>query len=68
MDLENLIDKASGCVQLACLSTHKKRTSQILTALEGMSIWEARELLQACSSVLEQIEISYSVSRSDTTE
>ena len=66
MDLESLLDKA-GIGPLACLSTHKERAAQILRAVEGMSIWTARELLKACSSVLEQTEISYNASRSDTT-
>lgn len=65
--VERLLNKA-GIGPLSCLTKHKERASQILRAVESMSIWEARELLQACSEVLEQTEISYNTSCSDTTE
>lgn len=45
----------------------RERASQILNAVEGMGIWEARELLGACSDVLEALTISYKTPRSDTT-
>ncbi len=66
MDLESLLDKA-GHGQMICLSKHREKASQILKAVEGLSIWEARELLQACGAALVRTEISYSSSRSDTT-
>lgn len=37
----------------------KQRASQILRTLEGMNIWDARELLRHCSEVLELSEIHY---------
>lgn len=56
MGLEYLLNK-EGIGPLSCLTKHKEKASQILRAVEGMSIWEARELLQACSSVLERTKI-----------
>lgn len=67
MSLEKLLNEA-GRGPLRCLSVYKEEASQILKAVEGMRICEARELLQACSSVLERTEISYNTSCSDTTE
>lgn len=46
---------------------NRDRASQILNAVEGMCIWEARELLGACADILESLTISYSTPRSDTT-
>ena len=37
----------------------KKRASQILKALEGLSVWKARELLEKCTEVLALVEIHY---------
>lgn len=47
---------------------NRDRASQILKAVEGMDIWEARELLGVCADVLEMLTISYRMPRSDTTE
>lgn len=38
---------------------NRERASQILSAVEGLTIWEARELLGACADVLEGLAISY---------
>lgn len=45
----------------------KKRASQILKAVEGLSIWEARELLENCATVLQLLEIHYRRSSDATT-
>ena len=37
----------------------KKRASQVLRALEGLSIWKARDLLDRCARALELMEIHY---------
>ena len=37
----------------------KKRASQVLKSLEGLSIWEARALLDGCAKALEWMEIHY---------
>lgn len=46
---------------------NRARASQILSAVEGMGIWEARELLGVCSDILESLTVSYKTPRSDTT-
>lgn len=45
----------------------KERASQILKVVEGMRVWEARELLEKCAGVLELTEIHYKRSSSATT-
>ena len=37
----------------------KQRASQILRAVEGMRIWEAKELLEKCEGVLFMTEVHY---------
>lgn len=45
----------------------KERASHILKAVEGLSIWEARELLEKCAAVLQLLEIRYKRSSDATT-
>lgn len=46
---------------------HRERASQILNAVEGMRIWEARELMEQCIGALQRLDVCYSESRDDTT-
>ena len=45
----------------------RERAAQILEAVEGMSIWAARELLERCIGALQLLDISYREPRDDTT-
>lgn len=48
---------------------HKKnreRASQILNAVEGMCVWEARELLGECADILDGVTVSFSTPRSSS--
>lgn len=54
-ELENLLN-AGGYFGKA---DEKQRASQVLRAVEGLSIWDARELLRYCAEVLELLEIHY---------
>lgn len=47
--------------------TNRERASQILEAVEGLRIWEARELLEQCIGALQRLDVSYRESREDTT-
>lgn len=55
-ELEKLLDKQTHLRN----EEDKKRASQILRAVEGLSIWEARELLEKCKTVFELMEVHYS--------
>lgn len=46
---------------------NRERASQILEAVEGLRIWEARELLENCIGALQRLEVCYRESRDDTT-
>lgn len=37
----------------------RDRASQILDAVEGVSIWEARELLEHCIGALQLLDVRY---------
>lgn len=65
MSIEELLDQASK--SRIHLEKERKRASQILAALEGLSVWEARELLEDCQSSIELLKVSYSLSCCDTT-
>ena len=54
-ELEKLVD-AGGYFST---EAEKKAASQILMALEGLRIWDAKELLRHCAEVLEMTEIHY---------
>lgn len=54
-ELEKLVD-AGGYFST---EAEKKAASQILRALEGLRIWDAKELLRHCAEVLEMSEIHY---------
>ena len=54
-ELEKLLDGGSRFRT----EEDKKRASQILKTVEGMRIWEARELLENCAVVLQLLEIHY---------
>ena len=45
----------------------RERASQILEAIEGLRIWEARELLENCIGALQRLDVCYRESREDTT-
>ncbi len=47
--------------------TDRERASQILEAIEGLRIWEARELLENCIGALQRLDVCYRESREDTT-
>lgn len=47
---------------------NRDRASQILNAVEGMCIWEARELLSACADVLDGLTIPCSMPHTDTAQ
>ena len=67
MNIEGLLNTAGKSTRLSVLSRHKKEASQILAALEGLSIREARELLEACHCSLELMEVTYNSFRCETT-
>lgn len=46
---------------------HLEKASQILGAVEGLRIWEAKELLECCIGALQRLDICYRESREDTT-
>lgn len=54
-ELEKLVD-AGGYFST---EAEKKAASQILRALEGLRIWDAKELLGHCAKVLDLMEIHY---------
>lgn len=54
-ELERLLDGGSRFRT----EEDKKRASQILKAVEGLRVWEARELLEKCAEVLQLTEIHY---------
>lgn len=43
---------------------NRERASQILNEVEGMSIWEARELLGVCADILDGVTVSFSTPHS----
>lgn len=49
-------------------SKNRERASQILNAVEGMEIWEARELLGLCANVLELLTVSYRMPHTGTAQ
>lgn len=65
MTQEELLDKMEKTMHLQ--SADRKRASQIFSAVEGMSIWEAKELLQRCISSFELLDIRYKCSFGSTT-
>lgn len=44
---------------------NRDRASQILNAVEGMCIWEARELLGMCADILDEQTVFFSTPRSN---
>ncbi len=38
---------------------NRERASQILEAIEGLRIWEARELLENCIGALQRLDVCY---------
>lgn len=61
MSIETKIDIIANKDGFLTIPRRKKEASQILSAMENMSIWEARELLGECSRVLDFLTINYSV-------
>lgn len=55
-ELEKLLDEQTRLHD----EEDKKRAFQILKAVEGLSIWKARELLEKCIGILELTEVHYS--------
>lgn len=62
-ELEKLLDDGNSFRT----TEDKERASQILKAVEGMRIWEARELLERCMGALELTEIHYKEALEETT-
>lgn len=65
MTQTELLDKMEKSMHLQ--NADRERASQILNAVEGMSIWEARELLQRCIGSFELMDIRYRCSFGPTT-
>lgn len=59
-DLELILDRF-------CDPKNKQRASKILRAVEGLGIWEAKELLESCIEWLNATKIHYKKSLGDTT-
>jgi len=57
MSKEELLDRMKNVLRLR--ETDREKASQILDAVEGMSIWEARELLKRCIGALQLLDIRY---------
>ena len=53
--MEKLLDKENLFYNVE----DKQKASQILRALEGLSVWKAKELLEKCAGVLDLTEIHY---------
>lgn len=64
--MENQFDRLleSGRIH----NENRDRASQILNAVEGMCIWEARELLGACADALEGLTIPRGTPHTDTAQ
>ena len=63
---DKLLDEMQG--RSLIKAEKKERASQILGAVEGLRIWEARELLEHCIGALQRLDVSYRESREDTAE
>lgn len=57
MSKTELLDKTGTALHLK--KEDRERASQILDAIEGMSIWEARELLERCIGALQLLDVRY---------
>lgn len=63
MDVETL----SNSKEWYSINKNKERATQILKAVEGMKIWEAKDLLEECIGTLNMVRVSYSRPCDDTT-
>lgn len=63
LDIEEVLRSSERCR----MAEEKERTSQIFKVLEGMKIWEAKELLKECCDALDFTEIHYKEVRPATT-
>ena len=54
---EALLEKMGESLHLK--ETDRERAAQILDAVEGMSIWEAGELLERCVGALQLLDITF---------
>lgn len=57
MTKDELLDEMQkrSCIKEA----NRERASQILGAIEGMKIWEARELLGCCIGAIQRLDVRY---------
>lgn len=65
MTKAELLDKMQERLHLK--EADREKAAQILEAVEGMSIWAARELLERCIGALQLLDICYKELRDDTT-
>ncbi len=57
MTKEALLDKIQK--HMRPNTNSRERASQILSALEGMSIWDAKELLNMCCEAIMLLDVHY---------